>query len=66
MSFHIGELETWPRVRQSIERERRERQNAFMRARDYEAVIRLQSWIEAFDWVLAEARPKPLREEDNE
>lgn len=58
------ELDIWPRVRKAIEDRREDTLEAFLRANDWNAVLRGQSWIECLDWVLAEARPKPEIEEE--
>ncbi len=62
----LSESDVWHRLLPAIENERARRMRGFMLARDYEAVIRLQTWVEALDWIIAESRPRPLVREDEE
>lgn len=64
MSFSITETDVWPRLSGAIMDERAARHDGLLHVTTIDQLIRQQSWIEALDWVLAEARPKPHNKED--
>jgi hypothetical protein len=60
LSFSITEADPWPRMRRSIAEERQRRLDGLMTVTTIDQLCRQQSWIEALNWVLAEAEPKPI------
>lgn len=66
MSFSIVEYEIWPRVSVAIEAERARRVDNLLFVTTLEVLHREQSFIAALDWVLAEAKPKPVSRHDEE
>lgn len=66
VSFSISETDVWPRVAAAIEVRRMELLHGFLHATDYMSVVRVQGQIDALEWVLAEARPKPVPRRDEE
>jgi hypothetical protein len=66
VSFSIVEYEIWPRVSVAIEAERARRVDNLLFVTTLEVLHREQSFIAALDWVLAEAKPRPLRHEEDE
>ena len=69
MSFaSISEADVWPRVRRAVADERERRYGDLLAVATLEMMRHEQGFIAALDWVLAEARPKPLppRREDDE
>lgn len=64
MSFSITEIDVWPRVRAAVHEKRDDQMAALVHASDWDAVVRLQTWIEALDWVLAEGRPRPVGKDE--
>ena len=66
MSFSIVEYDLWPRVSTAIQIERARRMGDLLHVATVEGMRKQQGFIEALDWVLAEAQPKlqPKHEED--
>ncbi|HWG71258.1 MAG TPA: hypothetical protein VN692_17710 [Steroidobacteraceae bacterium] len=59
MSFSITESDLWPRVARSIVEERARRLRDLLHVGTVEAMRKEQGFIEALDWVVGEASPKP-------
>lgn len=53
-------------MRHSIADERQRRMEGLLTVTTLDQLCRQQSWIEALDWVLAEAKPKQQKVEDDE
>jgi len=67
VSFSITEYDVWPRVSVAIEAERARRMDNLLFVTTLEVLHREQSFIAALDWVLAEAKPRPVsRHEEDE
>lgn len=64
MSFSIVETDVWPRLGRKIAEEIDQRVQGLRKiAADH--LVREQTWIEALQWVLDEAAPKPPRREED-
>lgn len=67
MSYTLIESDVWPRLRSVIMQEREERMEALLRVSP-DKLAAQQGFVEALDWVMEEAKPKPppRREEEDE
>lgn len=63
MSFSITETDVWPRLREKIAAERARRIADLLFVSTLEAMRMEQGFVQALDWVLEEARPRPLERE---
>lgn len=63
MSFSISETDVWPKLGRKIAEEIDQRVQG-LRLVTPDRLVREQTWIEALQWVLDEAAPKPPREEE--
>lgn len=59
----VGDV--WPRLRRAIEVERGRRIADLLYVATLEGMRQQQGFIEALDWILAEAQPKPETREEN-
>lgn len=66
MSFSIVDYDPWPRVSADIQVERARRIGDLLHVATIEGMRAQQGFIEALDWVLAQAQPKPQPKHDEE
>lgn len=66
MSFSIVDYDPWPRVSAAIQAERDRRMSGLLHVPTIEGMRKQQGFIEALDWVLEEAQPKPVPKQDEE
>ena len=66
MSSSITEYDVWPRVREAILTERGRRMGGLLHVATLEGMRMEQGFIEALDWVLEEAKPKPAPQQKDE
>ncbi len=65
--FDLIETDPWPMLKPKIMRERENRLEDLRHAPTWEGFQRQNGFIEALDWVIAEAKPKaPPREAEDE
>jgi len=63
--FDLIETDPWPTLKPKILQEREDRMESLLHAATLEGVRQQQGFIEALDWVIAEAKPKPAPREDD-
>jgi hypothetical protein len=65
--FDLIDTESWPAIRGRIQIERERRIEGLLYVLDMHGLKKEQGFIEALDWVLEEAKPKPkVRERDDD
>jgi hypothetical protein len=60
------EPESWPALRERIHQERARRVEGLLRVMNLDGLKNQQGFIEALDWVLEEAKPKPPPRDDDD
>ena len=64
--FDLIESDEWPAIRARIGNERVRRVEGLLRVGSLESLRLQQGFIEALDWVLEEAKPKPAPPPDDD
>lgn len=62
--FDLIESDSWPLLRQKIAAERERRLNDLLHVATLEGMRKEQGFIDALDWIVDEAKPKPRPSED--
>lgn len=63
--FDLIETDPWPLLKPKILEKRTHELEGLLHAATLDGLRQRQGFIEALDWVLAEAKPKPMPKEDD-